>query len=136
MRIRAELEARREAQKKLKVIMVRFFTGTLAVMTFLLLTTFDVFAKADPVIEEIHGGAKQLEKLIENKDFVAVVWYARNCKLCDSVLDDLETIDDDAERYSVELVKINDKRLAKSYGIHNFPSLTFFRDGEMTHFRR
>ena len=67
-------------------------------------------------------------------DFVAVFWYARNCRLCDSVLEDLETIDDDAEKFSVYFVKINDKRLAKSYGIEKFPALTFFRDEEMTLF--
>ena len=44
---------------------------------------------------------------------------------------ELETIDDDAERYNVEFVKINDKRLAKSFGISHFPTLTFFRDGQI-----
>ena len=70
----------------------------------------------------------------QKHDFVAVYWYARNCRLCDSVLEDLETIDDDAEKFSVHFVKINDKRLAKSYGIEKFPALTFFRDEEMTLF--
>ena len=50
------------------------------------------------------------------------------------MLEDLETIDDDAEKFSVYFVKINDKRLAKSYGIEKFPALTFFRDEEMTLF--
>ena len=72
--------------------------------------------------------------MFQTKDFVAVYWFARNCRLCDAVLEDLETIDDDAEKFSVDFVKINDKRLAKSYGIQNFPALTFFRDEEMTLF--
>ena len=50
------------------------------------------------------------------------------------MLEDLETIDDDAEQFSVDFVKINDKRLAKSYGIQKFPALAFFRDEEMTLF--
>ena len=50
------------------------------------------------------------------------------------MLEDLETIDDDAEKFSVHFVKINDKRLAKSFGIEKFPALTFFRDEEMTLF--
>ena len=50
------------------------------------------------------------------------------------MLEDLETIDDDAEKFSVDFVKINDKRLAKTYGIQKFPALTFFRDEEMTLF--
>ena len=72
--------------------------------------------------------------LLQAHDFVAVYWYARNCRQCDSILEDLETIDDDAEKFAIQFVKINDKRLARSYGIEKFPALTFFRDEEMTLF--
>ncbi len=79
LRLRAEAEARREAAQKLKVIMVRFCTGTLTLITLLALISFDVLAIAEPVIEEVHGAA-QLEKLLQDKDFVAVLWTARNCR--------------------------------------------------------
>lgn len=79
LRLRAEAEARKVAAQKLKVVMLRFFTGTVALTTLLVLVSFDVLAIAEPVIEEIHG-APQLEKLIEDKDFVAVLWTARNCR--------------------------------------------------------
>lgn len=46
----------------------------------------------------------------------------------------METIDDDAEKFSVDFVKVIDKRLAKQYHIQTFPTLTMFRDGEMTPF--
>ena len=46
----------------------------------------------------------------------------------------LETIDDEAEKFSVDFVKVYDKRLAKQYDINEFPTLTIFRDGEMTIF--
>ena len=46
----------------------------------------------------------------------------------------LETIDDDAEKFSVDFVKVIDKRLAKQYHVTSFPTLTMFRDGEMTPF--
>lgn len=46
-------------------------------------------------------------------------------------MQDLETIDDDAEKFNIEFVKINNKRLAKSYGINDFPTLTFFKDGQI-----
>jgi len=36
--------------------------------------------------------------------------YSRGCRACDSALQELETIDDDAEKFNVEFVKINDKR--------------------------
>lgn len=52
---------------------------------------------------------------------------ARSCVTCDKVLDELEKIDDDTDSFGVDFVKINDKRLAKQYGIRNFPALTYFR---------
>ncbi|XP_054003496.1 uncharacterized protein LOC128889677 isoform X2 [Hylaeus anthracinus] len=83
---------------------------------------------AEPVIEEVN--AKQLERLLNEKDFVAVYWYARSCITCDKVLAELEKIDDDTDHFGVDFVKINDKRLAKQYGIKNFPALTYFREKE------
>ncbi|XP_012276468.1 uncharacterized protein LOC105697598 isoform X2 [Orussus abietinus] len=82
--------------------------------------------KEDPVIEEVT--AKQLERILHDKDFVAVYWYARSCTTCDKVLAELEKIDDDTDTFGVDFVKINDKRLAKQYGIKNFPALTYFRE--------
>lgn len=52
---------------------------------------------------------------------------ARSCVTCDTVLAELEKIDDDTDSFGVDFVKINDKRLAKNYGIKNFPALTYFR---------
>ncbi|XP_030027959.1 uncharacterized protein LOC115445721 isoform X2 [Manduca sexta] len=85
-------------------------------------------AKQEPRIEEVT--AKQLERVLDEKDFVAVYWYARSCVTCDKVLDELEKIDDDTDTFGVDFVKINDKRLAKQYGITKFPALTYFREKE------
>ncbi|XP_022120610.1 uncharacterized protein LOC110996995 isoform X2 [Pieris rapae] len=82
----------------------------------------------EPRIEEVT--AKQLERLLTDKDFVAVFWYARSCVTCDKVLDELEKIDDDTDSFGVDFVKINDKRLAKQHGITKFPALTYFREKE------
>lgn len=49
---------------------------------------------------------------------------------CDKVLAELEKIDDDTDSFGVDFVKINDKRLAKHYGIKTFPALTYFREKE------
>ena len=43
----------------------------------------------------------------------------------------METIDDDAEKTGIQFVKINDKRLGKSFGIKKFPALTMIRDREV-----
>lgn len=53
---------------------------------------------------------------------------ARSCTTCDRVLQELEQIDDDTDSFGVDFVKINDKRLAKHYGITKFPALTYFRE--------
>ncbi|XP_046739155.1 uncharacterized protein LOC124407223 isoform X4 [Diprion similis] len=82
--------------------------------------------EVEPVIEEVN--AKQLERALNEKDFVAVYWYARSCLTCDKVLAELEKIDDDTDTFGVDFVKINDKRLAKQYGIKTFPALTYFRE--------
>ena len=81
---------------------------------------------------------------------IAVYWYARNCKRSEIILKgkdcslvkcfrggeskpyhihcpDMEIIDDDAERANIQFVKINDKRLGKSFGIKKFPALTMIR---------
>ncbi|KAK9884507.1 hypothetical protein WA026_007346 [Henosepilachna vigintioctopunctata] len=97
----------------------------------LLLVTTLASAKRAPtaqesVIEEVT--AKQLERVLAEKDFVAVFWYARSCTTCDRVLEELEKIDDDTDSFGVDFVKINDKRLAKQYGITKFPALTYFRE--------
>ncbi|XP_013184648.2 uncharacterized protein LOC106130366 isoform X2 [Amyelois transitella] len=84
--------------------------------------------KNEPQIEEVT--AKQLERVLQDKDFVAVYWYARSCVTCDKVLEELEKIDDDTDTFGVDFVKINDKRLAKQYGITKFPALTYFREKE------
>jgi hypothetical protein len=59
-------------------------------------------------------------------DFIIFI-DARSCVTCDTVLAELEKIDDDTDSFGVDFVKINDKRLAKQYGIKNFPALTYFR---------
>ncbi|XP_047528762.1 uncharacterized protein LOC125065277 isoform X3 [Vanessa atalanta] len=84
--------------------------------------------RIEPQIEEVT--AKQLERVLEDKDYVAVFWYARSCVTCDKVLEELEKIDDDTDTFGVDFVKINDKRLAKQYGITKFPALTYFREME------
>lgn len=64
------------------------------------------------------------------KDDISPQTDARSCVTCDKVLDELEKIDDDTDTFGVDFVKINDKRLAKQYGITKFPALTYFREKE------
>ncbi|XP_047475280.1 uncharacterized protein LOC125029447 isoform X3 [Penaeus chinensis] len=114
---------------------MRLLTGALLAVVILLQLlggkTQALTTKAD-VIEEIN--AKQLENLLAESDYVAVYWYKKSCKDCDKVLAELETIDDDTDRFGVQFVKVADKKLAKSYGVKTFPSLSFFRNKEPMHY--
>ncbi|XP_021959977.1 uncharacterized protein LOC110855885 isoform X3 [Folsomia candida] len=88
-----------------------------------------VFASKDSsVIEEVNS--RQLAKLLDEKDFVAVLWMTKNCPACVTALQELEKIDDDTDKFGVEFVKIIDKRTAKNYGVDSFPTLTYFRNKE------
>ena len=58
-------------------------------------------------------------QLLEEKAFVRLINLDAHA--------DMEIIDDDAERANIQFVKINDKRLGKSFGIKKFPALTMIR---------
>ena len=56
------------------------------------------------------------------------------------VLEELENIDDEADMFGIDFVKINDAEAAKEYGIINLPALVYFRkkiplvyDGQYNH---
>lgn len=52
-----------------------------------------------------------------------------DCKQCPRVLAEVEHIDDDADAAGINFVKIEDKRLAKEYGVFALPAILFFKLG-------
>ena len=80
--------------REVVVIFAIFFAGAI----------LDATLADDPVIEEFTD--RELEKLVEESDFVAVFWYTKNCKTCDAVLEGLETIDDETDQFNVDFVKV------------------------------
>ncbi|XP_055953591.1 uncharacterized protein LOC129989201 [Argiope bruennichi] len=72
--------------------------------------------------------ARRLEELIEQEEFLAVLFYTKECKDCHKILQELEKIDDDAENFGVQFVKNGEKFLAKKYGVSEFPALVYFRN--------
>lgn len=46
---------------------------------------------------------------------------------CDQVLKELEHIDDEAEELDIMLLKINDVKYARKYGINKVPAIVYFR---------
>ncbi|XP_054709572.1 LOW QUALITY PROTEIN: uncharacterized protein LOC129219267 [Uloborus diversus] len=76
-------------------------------------------------IEEVN--AKVLENLIDETEFVAVIFYKNDCPECESVLHDLEEIDDEADKSNIAFVKVRDEVLALEFGIENLPALLYYR---------
>lgn len=100
-------------------------------------------------IEEVNR--RMLEKIINENDFVAV-YFCRfffalyhiyrlislfscfyfypdetECYDCESILNELEHIDDDTDQLDIMFVKIRDTKYARKYGIQDVPALVFFR---------
>ncbi|KAF7496675.1 Protein disulfide-isomerase A5 [Sarcoptes scabiei] len=82
------------------------------------------------IIEEVE--ARRLDTLVQEVDYLAVFFYTRTCEECKDILEELEKIDDDANKYGVEFVKNSERAASKKYGITNFPALVYFRHGEST----
>ena len=61
-----------------------------------------------------------------------------DCIECESILEGLENIDDEADVYGVDFVKNNEALAAKQYNVYHTPALVYFRkripivyDGDM-----
>jgi hypothetical protein len=52
-----------------------------------------------------------------------------DCEKCDEILQELETIDDDSEKYDIQFVKTNDEKLAHDIGVFDFPALVYYETG-------
>jgi len=100
-------------------------------MLFQLVWIFNSLSLAQPqaVIEEVND--RDLEKLVEENDFVAVAWFTKTCKTCDEAIAGLEGVDDITDKYNIEFVKINNKKYARGWGIRHFPAVSFFKAGAM-----
>lgn len=50
-----------------------------------------------------------------------------DCKQCPRVLAEIEHIDDEADGAGINFVKIDDKTMAKEFGVFALPAILFFR---------
>ncbi|XP_064488753.1 uncharacterized protein LOC135400775 isoform X2 [Ornithodoros turicata] len=83
--------------------------------------------------EEIEAiNSRMLDKLVNDSPFIAVLFYEDNCDECERALKELENIDDEADVYGIDFVKINEPEAATAYGITSFPTLAYFRKGSPT----
>lgn len=71
------------------------------------------------------------EKVLKNKKFVIVDFFANWCGPCKMLMPVLEEIDQEFDQ--VDIVKVNidqDEDLAKKFGVLSIPTLIFFSNGE------
>jgi len=71
--------------------------------------------------------SRMLERLLDESPFLAVFFYENDCHECNVILAELENIDDEADKYGIDFVKINDHEAALKYGITHPPGLIYFR---------
>jgi len=83
-------------------------------------------------VEDVTG--KQLEASLATENLLAVMFYSKNCKTCDRVLSVLERVGEEVAANGITLVRINDKKAAKTHAIRNFPALSLFKMGEALHY--
>ncbi|XP_028968482.1 uncharacterized protein LOC100903717 [Galendromus occidentalis] len=81
-------------------------------------------------IEEVNE--RMLERLVENSPFLAVLFIEDDCDDCERSLKELENIDDEADVFGIDFVKINSLQAAAKYDITTFPTLAYFRKGKAT----
>ncbi|XP_035218229.1 protein disulfide-isomerase A5-like, partial [Stegodyphus dumicola] len=92
------------------------------------LTSPDNMESSD-AIEKVNR--RMLERVLARCDYLAVFFYRKShCRKCGKALEELENIDDDAEAEGIHFVKIEDDKLARSFGVFNMPALVFFRFGD------
>ena len=71
------------------------------------------------------------KKVLKNKKFVIVDFFANWCGPCKMLMPVLEEIDQEFDQ--VDIVKVNidqDEELAKKFGVLSIPTLIFFSNGE------
>jgi thiol-disulfide isomerase/thioredoxin len=51
------------------------------------------------------------------------------CVDCDSILEELENIDDDTDRHGIAFLKTPDTAVAEEFGVEDFPALIYFERG-------
>ncbi|KFM83632.1 Hypothetical protein disulfide-isomerase, partial [Stegodyphus mimosarum] len=71
---------------------------------------------------------KVLQHMIKKTHELAVLFYDNDDEASSAILQELENIDDDADKLGIPFVKIDDPELAEAYGIRNLPTLVFFEN--------
>ncbi|KAI1286795.1 Protein disulfide-isomerase A5 [Halotydeus destructor] len=105
-----------------------FYDGDLKEENKVLEWMVETKGRKEDVIELVDR--KMLQVLISDVANIAVFFYdAENCPSCVQVMEELEHIDDDTDKYGIHFVKTEDITFARDLGISNLPALVYFEEG-------
>jgi hypothetical protein len=78
-----------------------------------------------------HVNHRMLEKLIQESPFLVVYFYEDGCdesdESCETILENLEQIDDELDVFGIDFVKINDPVALRQWRISSPPTLVYFQ---------
>ena len=66
--------------------------------------------------------------IIMDSKYFCCISDSEDCKTCDKVLEELENIDDDTDKYGIYFVKTDDMEYANELGVSETPSLVYFEN--------
>ncbi len=79
----------------------------------------------DDEIEAVNH--RMLDRLMETSPFLAVLFHDDECVECESILEGLENVDDEADQFGIDFVKNKEALAAKQYNVYHTPALVYFR---------
>ena len=87
------------------------------------------------ILEELESSvirnvdADTLEMIIEKSDDIVVIFYDGTKKKHAKFMADIDTVDDEAEKMEIFMVKVSDPPVARSYGIFVLPAVIHYENG-------
>uniref|UniRef100_A0A1A9WP28 Thioredoxin domain-containing protein n=1 Tax=Glossina brevipalpis TaxID=37001 RepID=A0A1A9WP28_9MUSC len=68
------------------------------------------------------------DKLVENTEHLAIIFYDKDDKQDIRILNELENIDDELEKEGIVIVRIDNAAEAREYGLDHLPSLIYYEN--------
>ena len=87
------------------------------------------------ILEELENQAIRnvdedtLERLVETSDDIVAIFYDGKKKKQKKFIEHLDTVDDDAEKLEIFMVKVDNPVIAKNYGLYALPAVIHFEEG-------
>ena len=87
------------------------------------------------ILEELENQAIRtvdedtLEKLIDTSEDIVAIFYDAKKKKQKKFVEAVDTVDDDAEKLEIFIVKVENPVVAKNYGLYALPAVIHFEDG-------